>query len=319
MKGVKFLNDETVNCCETCDPSEIPDEQGINRVTEILEQNRHLKVEKRLLEDLLVSKDDIISGLKEEIHLLKENIMLLRQLNSVKIGNVDCDVSEGDVLSVDKKIQKKKTKKTDDSDSKNNSNKHKFTINETDGIIKKVNNDILVTKQIEKMNEIMTLKDPNETPTGDTDGFKLVQYKHAKRIDSSGNNYRKQSDRNRFNITVGTKTPDENSVFKARPSKMWIYVGKVNEGVKSETVKKYIKDKCSVANDGDLVVEELPTAGRSPAFRVGVDNKYYEQLKLPDFWPSGIIIRRYNFRVNKTKPTEEGSGRSTAGFLGVQN
>lgn len=319
VKGVKFINDSTVNCCETCDVYEpVSDEQGKNKLTEILEQNRHLKEENRLLESLLISKDEIVTSLREEIHLLKENILLLRELNSIKVGNVNDNISEVEVLSVDKKVQRKKTKNTNDNKNVNESNGHRFTISETADIIKNVNKEILATKQMDKMNEIITFKDP-KTSADDTDGFKLVQYKSARKTDSSGNNYRKQNYGNKFNITVGTKLPDENSAFKARPSKMWVYVGKVNEGVSKETVEKYIRDRCSISTASDLVVEELPTVGRSPSFRVGVDNKYYEQLKLPDFWPSGIIIRRYNFRVNKIKPSEEEPGKSAAVFLGRQN
>lgn len=62
-------------------------------------------------------------------------------------------------------------------------------------------------------------------------------------------------------------------------SRMWLYIGKVNEGVSKDTVLKYIRDRCAQADANYVTVEQLPTLGRSPSFKVGIDLKYYEELK----------------------------------------
>lgn len=104
-------------------------------------------------------------------------------------------------------------------------------------------------------------------------------------------------DRKRFDITTGTVVTEENAAFRARPIKMWVYVGKVREGVSVDVVKKYVMDKCKTTNLNDVTVRQLQTGGKSTSFQVGVHPKYYEELKLGEFWPAGVVVRRFNFRA----------------------
>lgn len=181
--------------------------------------------------------------------------------------------------------------------------------------------EILERKQLEKMRELIYLNEQNTigNPVGDREGFQTVRYRKGRRQKSVGEQSSRQ-DKTRFNITVGTRAIEENDLFRARPSKMWLYIGKINEGVVEETVEKYIRDKVPALKPSDLVVDKLPTVGRSPSFKVGIDNKHYDELKAADFWPSGIIVRRYNFRVSNYKQSIEGAleqtKESTQDFLG---
>lgn len=93
-------------------------------------------------------------------------------------------------------------------------------------------------------------------------------------------------------------------MFKARPSKMWLYVGKADESVEETHVTDYIKKKCSITEDDHVIVKKLPLLGRSRAFQVGIEPTFYDMLNNADFWPSGVIIRRFNFRFGRNSSQE---------------
>lgn len=303
---VKFISEEAVNCCETVEKSCESDENTLDEeanalLTRTLEQNEHLKRENSLLEDLLGSKDEIIRGLREEIHLLNENMRLIKEIKSIKSmeNNIFEHISE--TCIADKNVTKHETKSGGDKAKINKPSQCNSRLNKTDDIVQNVNTQILEEKQREKMNELIRMNEPN-TPTTDSDGFQLVQHRSGKKRTSLD---QRKYNRNKFGITIGTKSTEQDATFRARPSKMWLYIGKVNEGVGQEVVEKYIKEKCPVSSTNDLIVKQLPTLGRSPSFQVGIDVRYYDKLKLAEFWPSGIVVRRYNFRVNKTRQISE--------------
>jgi hypothetical protein len=59
---------------------------------------------------------------------------------------------------------------------------------------------------------------------------------------------------------------------------------------KIETVKNYLRNS---SIEGELNCEELPGKGTNKAFRVGVPFKDLGRINSPDFWPSGVMIRRF--------------------------
>lgn len=109
------------------------------------------------------------------------------------------------------------------------------------------------------------------------DGFEVVSYR-----------------RNKKESIVGTGEIDECIEFTAADSNVWIYVGRVNLGVTSENVIKYIKAK--TAEDTLICAEELSTNEVNKCFKVGINSKYKDNVYDPSFWPKGTIIRRFNFK-----------------------
>lgn len=97
---------------------------------------------------------------------------------------------------------------------------------------------------------------------------------------------------------------------------MWLFIGKVNEGVEKQAVVQYIQSKCSITNSEELIVNELVTKGKSLAFKVGIDKRYYDQLTTGDFWPQGILVRRYNFWSDRRPNTSDNlQSEVSGGFL----
>lgn len=78
---------------------------------------------------------------------------------------------------------------------------------------------------------------------------------------------------------------------------MWLFIGRAVESVVEADVATYIKNKCTIADDDLLVVKPLSSTAKSRSFQVGIDPKYYSALIQGEFWPAGIVVRRFNFRA----------------------
>lgn len=276
-------------------------------------QGEHLVRENVLLKQLLCSKDEIIDALKEEITLLKDKISLIEEVKFLKqsIENKKQIPSEQDKLSYQdqKNISDNNGQVNVNNASQGQGGVTADLINQT---LKNVNKQMLENKQREIMRETLNLVDANRGLCVDEEGFKLVQHKKKKLNNSSKDAGGSRAGKSRFNITVGTGSVDQDVAFKSRPTKMWLYIGRVNMGVKKEVVREYITTRCSISNPEELVVNELETKGKSPAFQVGVDKKYYDQLTRGDFWPQDILVRRYNFWQDR-KQGQDRRPREAAG------
>lgn len=121
LKSVKKIDVNSLLCCEKSNNIEdLTDEQEDNLNSELtagngnlVQESEHLKRENFLLEQLLSSKDAIISELKEEISLLKNNISLLQEIKLVKYKKVH----ESDKVDLKDKVTQ--IKKSTEIDNKN--------------------------------------------------------------------------------------------------------------------------------------------------------------------------------------------------------
>lgn len=314
MKGSKSVSESEFVCC-VVNNSKIPDKGSNKEVLTVLsKQDESLRRENLLLKQLLASKDEVVDALREEIHLLKDKIALLGEIKVLKKGKNEINRNnskDNETNSDQKNVSDKKVNKVISD---------KITADSVKQSLQTVNKQLLENKQREIMqdlidapnsNRLITLGEISEKPsTIDEDGFTVVQNRRRKNYNRENVFYK--NNKAKFNITVGTGTVNLDSTFKSQPKKMWIFVGKVGEGVKKETVEEYIRSKCSIKNLNELIVNELTTRGKSTSFQVGIDDKYYEDLKASDFWPSGIIIRRYNFWRDRR---EMAADKSVDGFL----
>lgn len=308
VKGVKAVNELEFVCCEANNTVKIPD-KGSNKevLTATSRQDESLRRENMLLRQLLASKDEVVDALREDIQLLKDKIALLNEIKVLKNGKSETNRSN----SKDKEA--KVEQKTVSDKKVNKIVSDKITADSVKQSLQIVNKQMLENKQREVMQNFIDVPNFNlnnrfgdannrKPSTVDEDGYTVVQNRRKRGFDRENGNHK--GSRARYNITVGTGT-NLNSTFKSQPRKMWIFVGRVEEGVSKEAVEGYIRDKCSIKNLDELVVNGLTTKGKSLSFQVGIDVKYYEHLKASDFWPSGIIIRRYNFWKDRREQSSE--------------
>lgn len=99
--------------------------------------------------------------------------------------------------------------------------------------------------------------------------------------------------------------------FVSEPRKMWLYVGRAGSRTDVSLVREYIENKLGIKGD-QLVVEALQTAGVTKSYKIGVDHLYYDQVNKSDFWPEGILFRRFRFgsgsrSIGSSFPTVEGT------------
>lgn len=256
--------------CGKCNESAKSEENQIDNKEAIYQ------VEIRYLKLLLKEKDDLIIELKSKNELLVEKTSHLERQKSNSYADKTSYISDKN------KIADKEKNVPSEPDSDKNVPKQSFS-----AISKNVLTAALVHKQNQTITEVINLdKDMPKL----TDGYTLVTNKRAKK---------KATPR----VTRGTATDGDG--FISRPSRMWVYVGRADESVTEAKVDEYIRKKCEVSNTSDLVVKTLMTKGRSPSFQVGIHPRYYETLLKDEFWPSGILVRRFNFR-NDRKQQKEG-------------
>lgn len=321
VKCVKVGGND-VMCCGGNNSEIVPDNGVDNGVLTVLpEPDGHLKRENMLLKQLLCSKDEVIDALREEIQLLKDKMFLMDEIKLLKrktdenikpsysdsvkkVGQEEKNADDKKKTGAVQKTVIKETKEISGRAQKymndNDQGQSKLTADFVQQALKKVNKHMMEHKQQEIMNEIVNLADENEMSTADDGGFKLVHYRRNK----PGNNlksrlHKNKIDRSKFDIAVGTGAALADSNFRSRPSKMWLFIGRVNEGVDKEAVVEYIRSKCSISDSDELIVNKLDTRGKSLAFQVGIDKQYYDQLTIGDFWPQGIIVKRYNFWISR--------------------
>lgn len=105
--------------------------------------------------------------------------------------------------------------------------------------------------------------------------------------------------RRKFNrgprITTGTAPADNK--LKRHSGKHWICVKKLDASVTADDICDYIARKTKMMAS-QLVVNDLPSRGKSKAFQVGFEADYDVQLSSADFWPRGIEVKRFNFNFN---------------------
>lgn len=158
-----------------------------------------------------------------------------------------------------------------------------------------------MNRQNAVMNDIVNLA-PGNAGVATDEGFKtVVSRRNRRRMEQP---------------TRGTATSSPQEKFKARPSKMWLYVGRADESVEESDVREYVERKCSITDKELLVVKRLSLLGRSRAFQLGIDRCYYKSLLDGSFWPSGIMVRRFNFSRQAVKTQSSSEGKS---FLNPPN
>ena len=100
---------------------------------------------------------------------------------------------------------------------------------------------------------------------------------------------RKNNRRRRPTQVIGTKEDSEN-LLEAGIRKAWLYLGKLKEGTRENSVIQFLKRN---KINGDVTCEQFPTKGRFKSFKVGIEMQHLETVQKAEFWPKGIAVRRF--------------------------
>lgn len=95
-------------------------------------------------------------------------------------------------------------------------------------------------------------------------------------------------------IVVGTNTfGSEKDEFGSGESLLWLYVGRCRQGTTAESIKSYMQKR---SPGYSFEVTELDGAGRNKSFKVGANISLKDELYNSDYWPNGIVVKRFRFR-----------------------
>ena len=90
-------------------------------------------------------------------------------------------------------------------------------------------------------------------------------------------------------------TQREECELEAADKMAWLYIGRLKQNTTTNNVKKFLERN---GIKGNIECEELPTRGERKSFKIGFPYGYLESTQGTDFWPQGIVIRRYHFQRN---------------------
>ena len=115
---------------------------------------------------------------------------------------------------------------------------------------------------------------------------------------------RKNRVRNQNQIT-GTAEVNQDINFAAEPKlkRAWIYIGNAKKQTTWEDIKTFIKNRYNETKD--ICVEKLSCKGETQSFCVGVDFASKDLVMKADFWPSGVIVRRFNLSKRNFRPINQ--------------
>lgn len=155
----------------------------------------------------------------------------------------------------------------------------------------------------------------NDTVQVESDIQSDIDSKKGKRIPS--NNKPSYGDRNELNsilvennewktvtrinnsrkgtICTGLGAPkQEKPTIIGAQRKKWIYLGRIAGDTSEDAISAYLSH---INGHEDIVVKKLNTLGSNSAFSIGASTgEIYELLNNKDFWPTGALLRPFNFQ-----------------------
>lgn len=98
------------------------------------------------------------------------------------------------------------------------------------------------------------------------------------------------------NIIFGNGRVQTSDGFAATPRNIWLYVGRCKADTTVDDVRNYLNSKTP---NYTFDIVKLDTKGPNSSFRVGADPSLENVLYDADFWPSGMLVKRYFFPGRK--------------------
>lgn len=120
---------------------------------------------------------------------------------------------------------------------------------------------------------------------------------------SSGKRAPRNGDTDRGDIITGTAETSNLAAemsFAGAARRAWLYVGRVNPQVREEAIVGYLQGKFA---GNTFSVERLPRrdSANSVAFKVSADLNILDDLKRPEMWPRGVLVKRFRFFRGREK------------------
>lgn len=132
----------------------------------------------------------------------------------------------------------------------------------------------------------------------DKEGFIPV---YKKRKDKGRTELKNQNTNNNKRVIIGSSIEDgeniEDTSFQGANKKMWIYVGRCEEGVQEQNIKMYLEKKCPSKR---FIVQALRKTG-NPSFKIGADYDLEDTLYTSSFWPQKVLVKPFEFFTKKPK------------------
>lgn len=326
VKGLEMTGESECVCCETMDcTSSLTQSNNIHGVHE-----QSLKTEISLLRSLLVSKDDVICGLRQEIVLLKDKINLMNEIGALKNGieiKVDKNAAylplvDKEVSNSDKDRNKNRNNNIVDKDNTKNVSKQ-FQDGITADLIRDslftVNNKLLENKQAEIMKEVINLQASDGLAGENSDEFTLV--KNKKRVNRSRGTTVDNSQtvdigancavgdgllkRNAFTSSKLSNNMKNKSFIignnskslKTAPKLAFLYVSRLDPVTVADDLAGVLKPKLP-----EVTCEKIESKypQHYSSFKVKIYLHNFETAMDASIWPAGCYVSRFFHRGPKT-------------------
>lgn len=274
----------------------------------IARENEFLKRENKLLQKLVSEMDDKFKLMTAQIYEKDSKIKKLEEINVASSA-------KGSIITTDNKVQKNKKKSINNAEAHSAEHQTETTTtkpeNKQENVNKsyaKVTDGSVQSYNLNQNLKIVATSSEKPTPTIEpiVDKLETIQRSDTVSLLTKVNNETEfkvvQHKRQRkANTIVGTAVSE---VFRAAPKNIWLHIGHVEPSVTQDVICNYIKSKTGTKRE--VVCEKLETVGRFNSYKVGVDDRHYDELYKPDFWPTNITVRRYNihFLRKRAEPQE---------------
>ncbi|KAJ3656985.1 hypothetical protein Zmor_016021 [Zophobas morio] len=286
LKNIKLISDTQIICCDNVDGSSKNELDSVNLSLHSSPTNSTVDISvliKKAMEPLL----EEIKYLRAEIISLKEsNIDLVKVLTSANVSD-------------NKSLFSSKLKKVDPIPSSYVGQKRTEPMSKKPGFIIS-NHEKLHTRNENIRNDDKGCKQTSavpQTPPSRTwhseveDSLSNVSVEEKWTVPRRSRRNRKKQPPPIIGTSVAASASESN--FRSTyVKKAWFYVGKVNKETSSDDVKSYISGKLP---SDEVTVDKLNTQGSYQSFRVGVKFAYKDTLFKEEFWPQGVVVRRFNF------------------------
>lgn len=276
LKNTRLISDTEMICCDF-DECSVND----NKEDPVVDEKMSLAIQ--------VLFQNAISPLLEEVQKLRDEVKVIKETN--------CDLIR---LLTDKKSYRDvaTSKVTENNNCSNVVNQIINKPNNLNGPIPHTAADCSLAENHKNANKKDHAYADCEIPAENL--TKSVPAIHTAKItvqndDSNGWKVQKGKSRKRMqNTVVGSAKVDPEISFAApHAKKAWLYIGRVQSGTEPNKIKSYLVNK--IPEVEDAIIEKLNTKGSNMSFKVGIDFRYKDQILKEDFWPNGVIIRRFNF------------------------
>lgn len=290
IKNLKVI-DVQKKLIECCSEVEVPSD--VNGLDDVVVDDSAVEI--KYLKALLAEKDARIADLTKINNLLEQ-----------KIGYLERDFK----CTAEKQSRDNKRSDKDKNVQAGLPRANKTSVNKDKQMNERADNlEKIVNKQKHLMNEIVNLGNSNQgvmtvlpdgIKTGHIEGnardrlneqwseseWEVAEYRHRRRpFKDIG--------------VIGSGRADPNGKIAAPDKRAWLYVGRIADPdkVSEQDLLNYMKG----LGDHHYTCEKIDSSGSNGAFKISVPFVLMERATDPDFWPAGVIVRRFNFPGNKRR------------------